>query len=35
MSTASLVARFGVTLPPWEQGIELLLDDLTERRVVV
>jgi hypothetical protein len=24
-----------VTLPPWEQGIELLLDDLTERRVAV
>jgi dTDP-4-dehydrorhamnose reductase len=35
MSTAALAARFGVTLPPWEQGIELLLDDLTERRVVV
>ena len=35
MSTAALVARFGVSLPPWEQGIELLLDDLTERRVVV
>lgn len=34
MSTAALAARFGVTLPPWEQGIELLLDDLTERRVV-
>lgn len=32
LSTASLEARFGVTVPPWEQGIGLLLDALTEAR---
>jgi dTDP-4-dehydrorhamnose reductase len=30
MSTAKLAARFGITLPPWERGVELLLDDLAE-----
>jgi dTDP-4-dehydrorhamnose reductase len=28
MSTAALTARFGLTLPPWERGVELLLDGL-------
>jgi hypothetical protein len=32
LSTASLEARFGVTVPPWEQGVGLLLDSLTESR---
>jgi dTDP-4-dehydrorhamnose reductase len=30
MSTAALTARFGLTLPPWERGVELLLDGLAE-----
>jgi dTDP-4-dehydrorhamnose reductase len=32
LSVASLEARFGVTVPPWEQGVGLLLDSLTESR---
>jgi dTDP-4-dehydrorhamnose reductase len=30
MSTAALTARFGLALPAWERGVELLLDDMLE-----
>lgn len=30
MSTAAFVERFGLALPPWERGVELLLDAIAE-----
>jgi dTDP-4-dehydrorhamnose reductase len=30
MSTDALAARFGLAMPPWERGVELLLDGLAE-----